>query len=65
MRHFISSSHQLASTQTLGSAFLEKIRRVQSSKYEIDLLKFIDYFIDCHGALQNVYVKFVIKSYVL
>ena len=35
--HYLSSNQKLASTQTLGSAFLDRIRKVQNSKYEHDL----------------------------
>ena len=45
-KHYLSSNQKLASTQTLGSAFLDRIRKVQNSKYEHDLLKIFDCFID-------------------
>ena len=41
-RHYLSSAQKLASTQTLGSAFLERFRKGQNSKYETDLLKIVD-----------------------
>ena len=43
-KHYLSSNQKLASTQTLGSAFLDRIRKVQNSKYEHDLSKIIDCF---------------------
>ena len=55
------SNQNLASTQTHGSVFLDRIRKVQKSKYEADLLKIIDCFIDCHGSVRSDYVSFVIK----
>ena len=36
-RHYLCSNQKLASTQTIGSAFLERVRKVQNSKYEHDL----------------------------
>ena len=45
MRHFLCFNQKLASTQTIGSAFLERVRKVQNTKYEHDLLKTIDCFI--------------------
>ena len=36
-RHYLCSNQKLASTQTIGSAFLERIRKLQNSKYERDL----------------------------
>ena len=38
-RHYLCSNQNLASTQTIGSAFLERVRKVQNSKCEHDLLK--------------------------
>ena len=37
--HYLISYQNLASTQSDVSAFLERIRKVQNSKYEPDLLK--------------------------
>ena len=42
--HYLCSNQKLASTQTIGSAFLDRFRKVQNSKYEHDLLKLIDSF---------------------
>ena len=36
-RHYLCSNQKLASTQTIGSAFLERVRKLQNSKYEHDL----------------------------
>ena len=60
-RHYLCSNQKLASTQTLGSAFLDKIQKIQNSKYEPDWFKIIDCFIDCHGSVHSDYVSFVIK----
>ena len=43
--HFLCSNQKLASRQTIGSAFLERVRNIQNSKYKQDLLKIIDCFI--------------------
>ena len=48
-RHYLCSNQKLASTQTIGSVFLERVCKVQNSKYEHDLLKIIDCFIDGYG----------------
>ena len=48
----------LASTQTIGSAFLERFRKVQNSKYEHDLLKLIDSFFDGYGFINSDHVSF-------
>ena len=52
-KHYLSSNQKLASTQTLGSAFLHRIRKVQNSKYESDLFKTIDCFIDGYGSVNS------------
>ena len=60
-RHYLFSNQKLAHTQILGSAFLDIVRKVQNSKYESDLFKIIDCFIDCHGSVHSNSVSFVIK----
>ena len=61
MRHHLFPNQKLASTHTLGSAFLDRIRKVQNSKYESDLFKIIDCFIDCHDSVHSDYLSFVLK----
>ena len=60
IRNYLSSAQKLASTQTLGSAFLERIRKVQNSKYETDLLKIVDCFIDGYGTVSSERINFSI-----
>ena len=60
-RLYLCSNQKLASTQTLGSAFLDRIRKIQNSKHESDLVKIIDCFIDCHGSVHSDCISFVIK----
>ena len=62
-KHYLSSNQKLASTQTLGSAFLDRIRKVQNSIYEHDLLKIIDCFIDGYGFVNSDHVNFSIKNF--
>ena len=61
-RHHLSSAPKLASTQTLGSVFLERIRKNQNSKYESDLLKFVDSFNDGYDSVKSVRVNFSLKN---
>ena len=56
------SNQKLASTQTIGSAFLEIVRQVQNSKYEHDLLKIIDCFFDGYGFVNSDHVNFFLKK---
>ena len=60
---YLCSNQKLASTQTIGSAFLERVRKVKNSKYEHDLLKLIDCFIDGYGFLNRDHVNFSIKNF--
>ena len=60
-RHYLCSNQKLASTQTLGSAFLDRVRKIQNPKHESSLFKIIDCFIDCLDSLHSNYVSFVIK----
>ena len=61
-RHYLSSAQKLASTQTLRSASLKRIRKVQNSKYETDLLKNVDCFIDGYGTVNSERINFSINN---
>ena len=61
-RHYLSSAQKPASTQTIGSAFLERIRKVQNSMYETDLLKNVDCFIDGYGTVNSERINFSINN---
>ena len=39
-RHYLCSNQKLASTQTIGSAFLERVRKVQNSIYKTQNTKY-------------------------
>ena len=52
----------MASTQTIGSAFLEIVRKIQNSKQEPDLLKTIDCLIDGYGFVNSDHVNFLKKT---
>ena len=60
-KHYLSSNQKLATTQTLGSAFLDRFRKIQISKYESDLFKIIDGFIDGYGSVNSERVNFSIN----
>ena len=61
-KHYLYSNQKLASTQILGSAFLDRFRKAQNSKYESDLFKVFDCIIGCHGSVHSDYISFVIKQ---
>ena len=60
-KYYLSSNQKLASTQTLCSAFLDRIRKVRISKDESDFFKIIDCFIDGYGSVNSERVNFSIK----
>ena len=62
MQFLFSSAQELASTQTLGSAFLERIRKVRNSKYGTDLMKIVDCFIDGYGTVNSERINFSINN---
>ena len=62
-RHYLCYYQKLASTQTICSAFLERVRRVQNSQYEYELLRVIDCFIDGYGFVNSNQVNFLIKIF--
>ena len=53
----------MASAQTIGSAFLEWVRKVQNSKQKPDLLKTIDCLIDGSGFVNGDHVIFSKKNW--
>ena len=62
-RHHLCSIQKLAFTLTIDSAFLERVRKVQNSNFELDLLKIFDCFIDGYGFVNSDHVIFSIKSF--
>ena len=60
-KHYLGSNQKLESTQTLGSAFLDRTRKFQNSKYESDWFKMIDCFIDGYGSVNSERVSFSIN----
>ena len=61
-RHYSCSNQKLASTQTFGSVFQERVRKVQKSKDEHDLLKIIDCSFDGYGFVNSDHVNFSKKN---
>ena len=57
-RHYLSSNQKLTSTQTDGSAFLNRIQIVQNSKYEQELLNTIHCVLDGYGFVISDQVNF-------
>ena len=48
-KHSLSSFQKTKSTQTSGSVFADRIEQVKKTKFEIELIKIVDCFLDGHG----------------
>ena len=61
-KHLFSSFQKTKSTQTSGSVFVERIEKVKKTKFELELIKTVDCFLDGHGIFDSNLVSFKIKS---
>ena len=48
-KHLFSSFQRTKTTQTSGSVFAERIEKVKKTKFEFELIKIVDCFLDGHG----------------
>ena len=58
----LGSFEKTKSTQTSGSVFAERIEQVKKTKFEIELIKIVDCFLDGHGNYTSNSVSFKLKS---
>ena len=49
-------------TQTSGSVFVDRIEQVKTTKFELELIKIVDCFLDGHGNYTGNLVSYKIKS---
>ena len=61
-KHLFSSFQKTKSTQTSGSVFADRIEQVKKTKFELELIKIVDCFLDGHGNYTSNLVSFKIKS---
>ena len=61
-KHLFSSFQKTKTTQNSGSVFAERIEKVKKIKFELDLFKIVDCFLDSHGNYDSNLVSFKIKS---
>ena len=61
-KHLFSSFQNTKTTQTSGSVFAETIEKVKKTKFEFELIKNVDCFLDGHGNFDSNLVFFKIKS---
>ena len=60
-KHLFSSLQKTKATQTSGSVFAERIEKVRKTKFEFELIKIVDCFLDGHDNFDNNLVSFKIK----
>ena len=60
-KHLSSSFQKTKTTQTSGSVFAERIEKVKKTKFEFELIKIVDCFLDGHGNFDSNLVSFKIK----
>ena len=61
-KHLFSSFQKTKTAQTDVSVFAEGIEKVKKTKFELDLTKIADSFLDGHGNYDSNLVSFKIKS---
>ena len=61
-KHLFSSFQKTKSTQTSGSVFAGRIEKVKDSKFELDIIKIVDCFLDGHGNYDSNLVTFKLES---
>ena len=60
-KHLLSSFQKTKSTQTSGSVFADRIELVKRTKFELELIKIVDRFLDGDGNSSSSLVSFKIK----
>ena len=61
-KHLFSSFQKNKTTQTSGSVFAERIEKAKKTKFELELIKIVDCFLDGHGNYDSNLVSLKIKS---
>ena len=52
-QHFLSALQKNKSTHTSGSVFAERIEKAKKTKFELELIKIVDCFLDGHGSKED------------
>ena len=61
IKHLLSSIQKTKSTQTSGSVFADRVEQVKKTKFEKELIKNVDCFLDGHGTYTSDLKSFRIK----
>ena len=63
-KHMLTSVQRSISVQTTGSVFVERVDSVRrKTKFELELMKIIDCFLDGYGGYESNFVSFKIKLF--
>ena len=63
-QHLFSSFQKTKTTHTSGSVFAERIVKVKKTKFELELIKIVDCFLDGHGNFDKKFSIFQNKIFV-
>ena len=61
-KHLLSSFQKSKSTQTSGSVFADRIEQFKKTEFELEMIKFVDCFLNGHGNYTSNIVSFKMKS---
>ena len=61
-KHLFNSFQKIKTTQTIVPAFAERIEKVKKTKFELELIKVVDCFLDGHEDYDSNLVSFGKKS---
>ena len=60
-KHFLSSFQKTKSTQTSGSVFADRIDQTKKTRFELELIKIVDRFLDGHVNFTSNFVSLKMK----
>ena len=60
-QHFMSALEKNKSTQISDSAFAERIEKTKKTKFDMELLRNVDCFLDGHGKYDIILLSFKTK----
>ena len=61
-KHLLSFFKKTKSTQTIGSVVADRIEQVKNTKFEVEMIKLLDCFLDGHGNYAGSLVSFKLTS---
>ena len=62
-KQLFSSFQKTKTTQTSGSVLAERIEKVKKTKFELNFIKIVDCFLNCHGNYDSNLAYFKMKSF--